>query len=210
MKVSPTISSASADSTGAVAPVILDGYLKGANQCPSSNFNTRPEGCGISLLVIHNISLPPGQFGGGFVQPFFCNKLDSEQHPYFAEISALQVSSHLLIERTGCVTQFVDFNQRAWHAGLSTFAGREDCNDFSIGIELEGTDNIPYTSQQYSALAEISAALMQVYPGITPERITGHEHIAPGRKTDPGAAFDWPYYRRALELAVCKNKELNK
>ena len=189
-----------------VSTLIADGYFCGANQCPSPNVNARPTGGDISLLVIHNISLPPGKFGGGFVQQFFCNQLDPTLDPYFAEIAAMRVSSHLLIERTGCVTQFAGFNQRAWHAGQSIFAGREDCNDFSIGIELEGTDNIPYTSQQYLALAEVSAALMLTYPSITPERIIGHEHIAPKRKTDPGAAFDWAYY---VELTSRKSKELN-
>jgi AmpD protein len=189
-----------------VPTLIADGYLSGANQCPSPNVNARPKDDDISLLVIHNISLPPGKFGGGYVQQFFCNKLDPNQHSYFAEIAVMQVSSHLLIERTGCVTQFVDFNKRAWHAGQSIFAGRKDCNDYSIGIELEGTDNIAYTSQQYSALAEVSAALMLMYPSITPERITGHEHIAPERKTDPGAAFDWAYF---AELTLSKSKALN-
>lgn len=186
---------------------ILDGYLSGAHQCPSPNFNERPPGCSVSLLVIHNISLPPGQFGGGFVQPFFLNQLNPCDHPYFADIAAMQVSSHLLIERTGCITQFVDFNQRAWHAGLSVFDGCDNCNDFSIGIELEGTDDIAYTSEQYRALVEVSAALMQQYPLITAERITGHEHIAPGRKTDPGAAFDWDNYFRLLKGRIDEIKQ---
>jgi AmpD protein len=152
----------------------------------------------VSLLVIHNISLPPGQFGTGCVQRFFCNRLDSAEHPYFATIADLQVSSHLLIERTGEVTQFVPFSARAWHAGNSCFAGVENCNDFSIGIELEGTDEQPYTDAQYSHLAEVTHLLLSHYPALRPERIVGHADIAPGRKTDPGPAFDWPRYRALL------------
>lgn len=170
------------------------GHLKSALQCPSPNFNSRPLNSEINLLVIHNISLPPGQFGGGYVQSFFQNQLPAQDHPFFASIASLQVSSHLLIERGGEVTQFVSFNDRAWHAGQSSFMGSENCNDFSIGIELEGSDDIPYTAEQYAALAETTDLLMQAYPGITTERITGHEHIAPGRKTDPGPSFDWDYY----------------
>lgn len=193
--------------TKVLIPSITDGYLSSAHQCPSPNFNQRPTGCPVSLLVIHNISLPPGQFGGGFVQPFFLNQLNPHDHPYFSEISAMQVSSHLLIERTGCITQFVGFDQRAWHAGQSIFEGCDNCNDFSVGIELEGADDIAYTSEQYSALAEVSLLLMREYPLITLERITGHEHIAPGRKTDPGAAFDWNNYFRMLEnSAMDENK----
>lgn len=182
-----------------ITPTITDGYLSSAHQCPSPNFNERPSEASVSLLVIHNISLPPGEFGGGFVQPFFLNQLNPSDHPYFSEIAAMQVSSHLLIERSGCVTQFVDFNRRAWHAGQSIFDGCDNCNDFSIGIELEGADDIDYTFEQYRSLVDISYLLMREYPLITPERITGHEHIAPGRKTDPGAAFNWGDYFRLLE-----------
>ncbi|MDF3013657.1 MAG: ampD [Cellvibrio sp.] len=179
-------------------PVIIDGWLTVAEQCPSPNFNLRPQNTDVSLLVIHNISLPPGEFGGGFVQQFFQNKLDANLHPYFSTIADLKVSAHLFIERDGNVTQFVPFNARAWHAGNSSFADRADCNDYSIGIELEGADDIPYTDAQYVALEKVSRQLLLTYPKLTPERITGHSDIAPGRKTDPGPAFDWQRYRNAL------------
>ena len=174
------------------------GRIDSAQWVPSPNFGPRPETGDISLLVIHNISLPPGQFGTGCVPRFFCNELAADEHPYFEQIADLQVSSHLLIERTGAVIQFVDFRDRAWHAGHSSFDGRDNCNDYSIGIELEGTDTEPYTDAQYDALTAVTRAIMAAYPDITPARITGHEHIAPGRKTDPGPAFDWPRYRQAL------------
>lgn len=165
----------------------------------------RPEGGDISLLVIHNISLPPGQFGSGCVQQFFCGRLDHAAHPYFSGIAGLRVSAHFLIERNGSVTQFVSCLHRAWHAGQSSFAGRDDCNDFSIGVELEGTDDQPFTDAQYESLLELSQALARAYPLITRERITGHEHIAPGRKTDPGPFFDWHAYLTRLDgLALTK------
>ena len=177
---------------------IIDGWLDGAEQCLSPNFNQRPENTVINLLVIHNISLPPGEFGGGYVQHFFQNKLDASQHPYFATIAELKVSAHLFIERDGKVTQFVPFDARAWHAGSSSFAGVADCNNYSIGIELEGADNIPYSDAQYLALEKVSRQLLLTYPKLTPERITGHSDVAPGRKTDPGSAFDWQRYRNSL------------
>lgn len=170
------------------------GWLRGVEHCPSAHFNTRPEGGDISLLVVHNISLPPGQFATGCVQQFFCGTLDHTAHPYFAEIAELRVSAHFLIERDGRITQFVSCLQRAWHAGQSSFAGRENCNDFSIGIELEGTDDQPYTAWQYDSLVGLTEVLRHTYPLITRERIVGHEHIAPGRKTDPGPCFDWQGY----------------
>ena len=148
--------------------------------------------------MVHNISLPPEQFGGPHIGELFCNCLDPDQHPYFAEIAHLKVSSHLLIDRTGQIMQFVPFQQRAWHAGVSEYEGRTNCNDFSIGIEMEGADNIAYTDIQYRTLAEVSQTLLQWYPLITKDRIVGHSDIAPGRKTDPGPAFDWPRYRNAL------------
>lgn len=166
------------------------GWLVGAEHCPSPNHNLRPT-AEISLLVIHNISLPPGQFGTGQVRAFFLNRLDANAHPFFHDIAKLQVSAHFLIERSGHMVQFVPCLKRAWHAGLSSFQGRAQCNDFSLGIELEGTDSEPYTDEQYRVLARLSRALMAHYPGITPERICGHSDIAPGRKTDPGPAFDW-------------------
>ncbi|MGQ9426018.1 1,6-anhydro-N-acetylmuramyl-L-alanine amidase AmpD [Gilvimarinus sp. F26214L] len=177
---------------------ISEGWLQPANHVPSPNFDTRPGDCAVDLLVIHNISLPPGQFGSGCVQQFFCNTLDCTQHPYFQRLVDLRVSSHLLIERTGQVTQFVSFEHRAWHAGESFFEDRTRCNDFSIGIELEGVDDHPYTDAQYEMLAGVTQTLLQTYPAMTPNRITGHSDIAPGRKTDPGPAFDWRRYRSTL------------
>ena len=174
--------------------LIDNGKLLGARFCPSPNFNDRPAGCPISLLVIHNISLPPAQFGGPYIEHFFCNQLQAEQHPYFASIAHMQVSAHLVIQRDGTITQFVDFTKRAWHAGRSSFDGQAECNDFAIGIELEGTDHIPYTRDQYQQLAAVTVALQRTYPAITEQRITGHSHIAP-RKTDPGPAFDWVYFK---------------
>ena len=150
------------------------------------------------MLVIHNISLPPGCYEGDCVERFFTNCLDWDEHPYFDEIRGVEVSAHLLIRRSGELVQFVDFDQRAWHAGQSSFQGRENCNDFSIGIELEGTDEEPYTEAQYSALSEIAAALIRHYPLLETDRIVGHSEIAPGRKTDPGPAFDWAHFRRLL------------
>lgn len=178
---------------------ITDGWLNFAHKIPSPNFNSRPVGTSISLLVIHNISLPPGEFGGGYVQKFFLNQLDSEAHPYFKTLAAMQVSAHVLIERDGKVTQFVSFDARAWHAGASSYQGVDNCNDYSIGIELEGTDDQPFTPQQYQQLVKVTRQLLLTYPTLTPERITGHEHIAPGRKTDPGPYFDWPHYFALLD-----------
>lgn len=178
------------------------GWLQPARRCPSPNFNQRPPACAVDLLVIHNISLPPGQFGGGCIEALFTNRLDSSAHPSFAELAGLQVSAHLLIDRTGTVTQFVPLHLRAWHAGESRFEGRDNCNDFSIGIELEGTDHTPYTEAQYHALAAVTQALRAVFPGIVPARIVGHSDIAPVRKTDPGPAFDWPRYRQSLTAIV--------
>jgi AmpD protein len=176
---------------------VMQGWLDGALRCASSNCNQRPAGEAISLLVIHNISLPPGEFGGAQVRDFFCNELDCDGHPYFEQLRDMQVSAHLLIERTGDIVQFVSFAERAWHAGQSCFEGREDCNDFSVGIELEGTDDEAYTDAQYLELARVSRILMTEYPGIDKQRIVGHSDVAPGRKTDPGPAFDWDRY---LEL----------
>ncbi len=187
--------------------VAEDGWVREAIKCPSEHFNARPPGLPVSLLVIHNISLPPGQFGGGHVQAFFSGQLDASAHPYFAEIASLRVSAHFLIERTGCLTQFVSCLDRAWHAGASSFGGCADCNDFSIGIELEGTDETPFTHAQYQTLTSLSRVLMQRYPHVTPYRITGHEHIAPGRKTDPGRCFDWQGYLRSLSARPDREPE---
>jgi AmpD protein len=150
--------------------------------------------------VLHNISLPPGQFGGGHVQTLFQNCLDPGLHPYFTEIEGLQVSAHLLLERDGDLTQFVGFDRRAWHAGVSSYQGREACNDFSIGIELEGADLIPYSQIQYRQLAALISQLLRHYPTLDRSRIVGHSDIAPGRKTDPGPAFDWDELNRLLSI----------
>ena len=170
------------------------GWLADARLCPSPNCGERPVGSDISLLVIHNISLPPGQFGGGYIEQFFTNKLNADEHSYFAEIADLQVSAHLLIDRQGEVVQFVPLSQRAWHAGDSSFAGCANCNDYSIGIELEGTDTAPYSAKQYQRLVQICRQLLSVYPALSAERIVGHSDISPGRKTDPGPAFDWTHF----------------
>ena len=167
------------------------GWIQSAEIVASPNFNERPAGTEIRLIVVHGISLPPGQYGGGYVQDFFCNRLDASQHPYFNEICDLQVSAHCLIERNGTLVQFVSFNDRAWHAGESNWCGKTGCNDFSIGIELEGTDDQGYTEPQYRVLAALVNSLRKRFPGIGADGIAGHSDIAPGRKTDPGPAFDW-------------------
>jgi len=166
-------------------------WLLDARQAPTPNCDERPDGDDISLIVIHGISLPPGEYGGGWIDDLFSNRLDPNAHPYFAGIAHLRVSSHLLIRRDGEVVQYVPFRKRAWHAGESCYQGRNCCNDYSIGIELEGQDDEPYTTEQYDQLAGIIQALMRTFPGVTIDRISGHSDIAPGRKTDPGAAFDW-------------------
>jgi AmpD protein len=177
---------------------IDDGWLRHVRRVVSPNCNERPSGCSIDLLVIHNISLPPGEFGGDHVERLFCNSLDCSAHPWFERLRGLEVSAHLLIDRNGAVTQFVPFQSRAWHAGASTFGTRSNCNDFSIGIELEGTDDVPYTDAQYRSLSAVSRCLMREFRGISIGRIVGHADIAPGRKTDPGPSFDWTRYRKAL------------
>jgi len=171
--------------------------LEGARICDSPNFSDRLSE-EISLLVIHNISLPPGQFGNNFVDQFFTNKLDPNKDPYFEEIYEMKVSSHLFIDREGLLTQFVPFDRAAWHAGVSEFKGRDNCNEFSIGIELEGTDDLEYSSNQYKTLIEVTKALMEAYPNISVSNIVGHKDIAPVRKTDPGEAFDWDLYKSSL------------
>ena len=177
---------------------ITNHRLDQAEFIESPNFSERPEGVDPSLIVVHNISLPPGRFGGDFIKQFFVNSLNSELHPYFKEISDLRVSSHLLIERDGNIIQFVEFNKSAWHAGVSEYEGQKDCNGFSIGIELEGTDSDPYQDIQYSILSGISECLMGSYLEINKERIIGHADIAPDRKTDPGDSFDWLRFRDSL------------
>jgi AmpD protein len=174
-------------------------WLDAVPRLPSPNQDERPPGCEIELVVVHGISLPPGVFGTRFVDDLFLNRLDPGAHPYFAGIHRLRVSAHVLVRRDGALTQYVPFGRRAWHAGVSRFAGREGCNDFSIGIELEGTDEVAYTDAQYEALAAVIAALRRRWPRISEERVVGHCHVAPGRKTDPGPAFDWARVRRSLE-----------
>jgi len=177
---------------------LTDGWLNAARHIASPNANSRPQGAAIELVVIHNISLPPGEFGGGFIEALFTNQLDPRAHPYFEEIAHLEVSAHFLIRRTGELLQFVSTDERAWHAGVSDWCGRKNCNDFSIGIELEGTDDIVYTDAQYDRLAALIAFLRGAYPNIAADAMVGHCDIAPERKTDPGEAFDWARLKHAL------------
>lgn len=170
---------------------IIDHRLGEARFLFSPNCDERPSPDDLSLIVIHGISLPPGQFGTEGVTQLFTNTLNPAEHPYYAGIAQLKVSAHVFIRRTGEIIQYVPFNQRAWHAGVSSYQGRSVCNDFSVGIELEGTDDAPYEAVQYERLNTVIAALLAHYPTLSRERIAGHEHIAPGRKTDPGAGFDW-------------------
>jgi AmpD protein len=170
---------------------IRNHLLSEASRIESPNQNDRISDQDLSLIVIHNISLPPNEFGGQGIHQLFTNSLDPEEHAYYAGIAHLRVSAHLLIRRDGAVFQYVPFNRRAWHAGISTYEGRKDCNDFSIGIELEGTDFQPFEPVQYLKLREILDVLIETYPGLSRERIVGHEHIAAGRKTDPGPFFAW-------------------
>ncbi len=167
------------------------GLIRPGTQCPSPNQDDRPAGMEPDLIIIHSISLPPGKFGGPQVQEFFTNCLDWDAHPYFSEIRDLKVSAHLLIRRDGDLIQFVPFGRRAWHAGESSFRGRSCCNDYSIGIELEGDDETPYAEAQYTHLTAVITAIRECYPHITVRHIAGHCDVSPGRKSDPGPAFDW-------------------
>ena len=171
--------------------VINDGWLANVSKKESPNFDERAVKSDISLVVIHNISLPPQQYGNTYIERFFCNELDYSIDPYFETIKSFKVSAHLLIKRTGEVVQFVGFNNRAWHAGISSYKGRENCNDFSIGIELEGSDFDGFELQQYEVLKDVLRCLCDNYPKLSFNSITGHSDIAPGRKTDPGPFFDW-------------------
>ncbi len=171
------------------------GLVVGIKQVLSPNFDERPAGVAPDLIVLHGISLPPGEFGGPWIARLFTGNLSPEQHAYFAEIEGLRVSTHLLIRRDGEPVQFVSFNERAWHAGKSAWQGREACNDYSIGIECEGTDDLPYEPVQYQTLRTILPMLLEAYPRITRERVVGHSDVAPGRKTDPGPSFDWSQIR---------------
>ena len=177
---------------------IVGHRLAGVRVLASPFADERPEHAQPELVIVHGISLPPGEFGGPHVDELFLGTLDPAMHPYFAEIHGMEVSSHVFIRRDGEATQFVSFDRRAWHAGRSTWCGRERCNDFSIGIELEGTDDTPYTRAQYEALAGIVKALQATYPALEGDRIAGHSDIAPGRKTDPGPAFDWVHLRKLI------------
>lgn len=165
-------------------------WLTNATHCQSPNWDDRPS-VEVDTIVIHNISLPPGQFGGAYIDQLFTNRLDPDQHEYFAQICHLQVSAHVLVDRRGQLTQYVGFDKRAWHAGQSCYQGRERFNDFSIGIELEGTDWQPYDARQYETLAHLVMVLQHCFPAITDGNLVGHSTIAPQRKTDPGPAFDW-------------------
>lgn len=174
------------------------GRLLEAVYCPSPHQDERPPETEINMVVVHGISLPPGEFGTDAVLQFFRGELEASTHPAYVAIAALRVSSHLYIRRTGEIVQFVPFNRRAWHAGESCFEGQSRCNDFSIGIELEGADSVPYEESQYRQLAAVIQSLMETYPAIQRQRIVGHSDIAPGRKTDPGSAFDWVYLKGLL------------
>ncbi|MDM8548045.1 1,6-anhydro-N-acetylmuramyl-L-alanine amidase AmpD [Candidatus Venteria ishoeyi] len=180
-----------------------NGWIQPARHCPSPNYNQRPADTPINLLVIHNISLPAGEFGNANIDLLFTNQLDSKAHPSFDSLEGLQVSSHLLIRRDGELVQYVALEQRAWHAGLSSFQGHQGCNDFSIGIELEGTDDLPYSEAQYPVLIAVTQCLQTHYPHL--QHICGHEHIAPTRKTDPGPAFDWQRFYAGVTQNSSKN-----
>ncbi len=171
------------------------GLIEGTEFIPSPNFDERPEGGIPEVLIVHAISLPPGEFGGEEVERFFCNQLDCTTHPFYREIEGMRVSSHLFIRRDGSVVQFVPLNKRAWHAGVSECEGRTNVNDFSVGIELEGCDELPFEDEQYRALAAVTRLLFEYFPDMNPDRIYGHSDVAPGRKTDPGPCFDWRRFR---------------
>jgi AmpD protein len=175
------------------------GWVCEAEHLPSPNFDARPQGMPTDLLVVHNISLPPGQFGGPEIAAFFQNRLDHDAHPFFDEIRGVHVSSHFLVRREGALQQFVSCDARAWHAGASSFEGRARCNDFSIGVELEGTDDVPFTAEQYATLAALTRLLCERYPI---QAVVGHADIAPGRKTDPGSHFEWRRLRRMAGLSA--------
>lgn len=171
------------------------GWASGVRRIASPNCDARPRGTAIGLLVIHNISLPPGEFGGTAIAQLFTNTLDTEAHPYYVQLHDLRVSAHFLILRNGEIVQFVPCSKRAWHAGASLWQGRSRCNDFSIGVELEGSDQVPFDERQYAALVRLTRLLRRNYPL---RAYVGHADIAPGRKTDPGPCFDWPRYLAAL------------
>lgn len=183
---------------------ISDGWFKESRKIGSPNYNDRPLNMAIDAIIIHSISLPPGCYDGDDISLFFSNKLDCDKDPFYEEIRGLEVSSHLLIRRTGELTQYVNLNARAWHSGKSQLGHMENCNDFSIGIELEGTDNSAFETAQYETLTEVITALMNYFPQITQERIVGHSEVAPGRKTDPGTGFNWGHLRQSIEKTINK------
>jgi AmpD protein len=185
--------------------VIVDpvtGWIDGVRRVVSPNFDERPAGANLDLIVVHGISLPPGEFGNDWIDRLFCNDLPADAHPFFATVCNTTVSAHVLVARDGTLTQYVPFARRAWHAGRSEYCGRTSCNDFSVGIELEGTDDREYASEQYRMLAELIVALRRAYPSLARAEIVGHSDIAPGRKTDPGPMFDWSELTRRLEIAA--------
>ena len=181
------------------------GWCRDIARSDCSNFDARPDGTEISLLVIHNISLPPNVYGGRFVEDLFANRLDCDAHPYFDQLRGLKVSAHFFIRRDGSVVQFVPTTERAWHAGLSNFKGRERCNDFSVGIELEGSDVDDFCDAQYASLAVLAAAIAERHPI---SDVTGHENIAPGRKTDPGPHFDWARFHHDFQGLFSRAREV--
>jgi N-acetyl-anhydromuramoyl-L-alanine amidase len=186
------------ETASTVKPRWYAGWWSPARRCPSPNCGTRPPGTEVSLLVVHSISLPPGVYGGNAIEELFTNRLDWSAHPYFETIRGLRVSAHFLVRRDGSLLQFVSCDRRAWHAGVSTWRGRENCNDFSIGVELEGLEGEAFELSQYTALSALAGGLARRYPI---EVVAGHEHVAVGRKADPGAGFDWARLR-AMVLAA--------
>jgi len=187
---------------------VENGLLREARQVTSPNCDDRPQDCEPELIIVHSISLPPGEFGGRWIERLFTNTLDPDAHPYFRKINGLRVSSHLLIRRDGEVVQFVPLTRRAWHAGESCFSGRESCNDFSIGIELEGADDQPYTGVQYQRLSMLIAALRNALPSLADAPVVGHSEVSPGRKTDPGPCFDWARLRHMVAAAEDRSGRL--
>ena len=181
---------------------ISDGWFKKSHKIISPNYNERPENSTIDAIIIHSISLPPGCYEGDDINHFFSNQLDCDKDPFYDEIRDLTVSAHLLIRRNGELVQYVNLLDRAWHAGQSRLGEQENCNDFSIGIELEGTDNSPFESAQYNTLSSVVSSLLDYFPKITRERIVGHSDIASGRKTDPGTGFDWQRWQTMLADSV--------
>ncbi len=179
---------------------MIGGWLSATHRGFTANFDERPDPQDISLIVIHCISLPPGEFGGPWIDALFANTLDPAAHPYFEGIHQLRVSCHVLIRRDGELIQYVPFHKRAYHAGVSRYGDRTACNDFSIGIELEGAETVPYTDEQYQRLAEVVSILLETYPALSADRITGHSEVAPERKTDPGPSFDWHRFRNSLDV----------